>query len=62
MGDVVKFVAGLFLIAFLLVFTVPLLWLVIKLVAWLFGGVLVLSGWTILLILSVIAIFVMLAS
>lgn len=61
MGEIVKFVAGLFLIAFLLVFTIPLLWLVWKLFVWLFGGLLVFSGsiWFIIFIIAIIAIIIM---
>ena len=63
MGEVVKFVAGLFLIAFLLVFTIPLLWGAIKLFIWLFGGLFVfIDGWVVLLVISIIAIIVMLAN
>ena len=61
MGDIIKFVAGLFLIAFLIVFTIPLLWLVWKLFVWLFGGLLVFTGsiWFIIFIIAIIAIIIM---
>lgn len=61
MGEIVKFVAGLFLIAFLIVFTIPLLWLVWKLFVWLFGGLLVFTGsiWFIIFIIAIIAIIIM---
>lgn len=61
MGEIVKFVAGLFLIAFLLVFTIPLLWLVWKLFVWLFGGLLFFTGsiWFIIFIMAIIAIVIM---
>ena len=62
MGDILKFVASLFLIAFILVFAIPLIWLVIKLFVWLFGGMLVFIGisiWAIVIIVSIIAIIAM---
>jgi len=61
MGDIIKFVAGLFLIAFLLVFTLPLLWLVWKLFVWLFGGFLFFTGsiWFIIFIIAIIVIIIM---
>lgn len=40
MGDILKFVAISFLILLILVFAIPLLWLVIKMCIWLFGGML----------------------
>ena len=63
MGDILKFFAGLFLISFLLVFTIPLLWGAIKLFLLLFGGIFMyINGWLILFIISIIAIIVMLAN
>lgn len=38
MGEIIKFVAGTLLVLFLLAFTIPLLWLVVKLFVWVFGG------------------------
>lgn len=38
MGSLIKFVAGTFLVLFLLAFTLPLLWLVVKLFVWIIGG------------------------
>ena len=40
MGDILKFVAISFLILLILAFALPLLWWVIKLIGWLFGGML----------------------
>ena len=55
MGDILKFFAGLFLISFLLIFTIPLLWGAIKLFLLLFGGIFVyINGWLIVLIISII--------
>ena len=62
MGEILKFVVCLFLIALILVFAIPLIWLVIKLFVWLFGGLLVFTGisiWFIVLILAILAIIVM---
>lgn len=62
MGEILKFVACLFLIALILVFAIPLIWLVIKLFVWLFGGLLVFTGismWFIVLILAILAIIAM---
>ena len=50
MGDLIKIVAGILLVAFLLVFALPLIWLVIKMFVWLFGGLLMfLDGWFLIL-------------
>lgn len=63
MGEIVKFVAGLFLIGLLLVFAIPLLWGAIKLFIWLFGGLFIfIDGWVVLLIISIIAIIAMLSN
>ena len=62
MGEILKFVVCLFLIALILVFAIPLIWLVIKLFVWLFGGLLVFTGisiWFIVLILAILAIIAM---
>ena len=62
MGEILKFVAYLFLIALILTFAIPLIWLVIKLFVWLFGGLLVFTGisiWVIVLIIAIIAIIAM---
>lgn len=61
MTDILKFVACLFLIVLLLTFTTPLLWLVIHMIEWLFGGVFValfsaFSVWHIVLIMVIIAV------
>ena len=53
MGDILKFVATAFLILFILVFAIPLLWLVIKLFTWLFGGLAFLMGDALLVLLIV---------
>lgn len=62
MGELLKFVAYVFIIALILVFALPLIWLVIKLFIWLFGGLLAFTGisiWFIVLILAILAIIVM---
>lgn len=62
MGEILKFVAYLFLIALILTFAIPLIWLVIKLFVWLFGGLLVFTGisiWVIVFIIAIIAIIAM---
>lgn len=62
MGELLKFVAYVFIIALILVFAIPLIWLVIKLFIWLFGGLLAFTGisiWLIVLILAILAIIVM---
>lgn len=62
MGELLKFVAYVFIIALILVFALPLIWLVIKLFIWLFGGLLAFAGisiWFIVLILAILAIIVM---
>lgn len=62
MGELLKFVAYVFIIALILVFAIPLIWLVIKLFIWLFGGLLAFTGisiWFIVLILAILAIIVM---
>jgi hypothetical protein len=59
MGDILKFVAYLFLTVLILVFAIPLLWLVIHLFIWLFGGLLTFLGssiWLVVLVVSVIVI------
>lgn len=65
MGDVLKFVFVGFLILVVLALALPLLWLVIKLIGWLFGGALLLIGgdifWIIFIIGCVIALIKMLA-
>lgn len=40
MGEILRFVAISFLILLILALAIPLLWLVIKMVVWLFGGML----------------------
>lgn len=66
MGSILKFVAALFLIAFLLVFTIPLIWLVINLFGWMFGGFFEGGGsdilWIAIIVISVIGIIIMAAS
>ncbi len=69
MGDIIKFVAGALIVLLLLVFVIPLLWLVVKLFGWifggLFGGVIFLGGgliWILILIVSVVAIIALLSS
>lgn len=62
MGELLKFVAYVFIIALILVFAIPLIWLVIKLFIWLFGGLLAFTGisiWFIVLILAILAIIAM---
>lgn len=61
MGEILKFVAQLFLIALILVFAIPLIWLVIKMILWLSGGLLAFTGivWFIVLILAILAIVAM---
>jgi len=59
MGDILKFVATAFLILFILVFAVPLLWLVIKLFSWLFGGLVFLMGDALLVLLIVVGVVVL---
>lgn len=62
MGELLKFVAYVFIIALILVFAIPLIWLVIKLFIWLFGGLFAFTGisiWFIVLILAILAIIVM---
>ncbi|MBS7363543.1 MAG: hypothetical protein KIH03_07005 [Paludibacteraceae bacterium] len=62
MGELLKFVAYVFIIALILVFAIPLIWLVIKLFIWLFGGLLAFTGisiWFIVLILAIVAIIAM---
>ena len=61
MGGLLKFVCMVFLILLVLALAIPLLWLVIKMVCWLFGGMLaglVLGGgdilWILITIVSVI--------
>lgn len=56
MGDILKFVATAFLIVFILVFAIPLLWLVIKLFSWLFGGLVFLMGDALLVLLIVVGV------
>lgn len=56
MGDILKFVATAFLILLILVFAVPLLWLVIKLFSWLFGGLVFLMGDALLVLLIVVGV------
>ncbi len=56
MGDILKFVATAFLILFILVFAIPLLWLVIKLFSWLFGGLVFLMGDALLVLLIVVGV------
>ena len=69
MGEILKFVAISFLILLILAFAIPLLWLVIKLVVWLFGGMFVgLSFavgdifWLLILIVSIVFIIWCIAS
>ena len=62
MGELLKFVAYVFIIALILVCAIPLIWLVIKLFIWLFGGLRAFTGisiWFIVLILAIVAIIVM---
>ena len=61
MGGLLKFVCMMFLILLVLALAIPLLWLVIKMVCWLFGGMLaglVVCGgdilWILITIVSVI--------
>ena len=57
MGELLKFVFISFLILLILAVAIPLLWLVIKLVCWLFGGMLAgmcLAGGDILTILFIV--------
>lgn len=56
MGDILKFVATACLILFILVFAIPLLWLVIKLFSWLFGGLVFLMGDALLVLLIVVGV------
>lgn len=57
MGDLLKFVFISFLILIILALAIPLLWFVIKLVIWLFGGMftgMLLAGGDILTLLFII--------
>lgn len=60
MGEIIKIVAGITLVAFLLVFALPLIKLVIWLFGVLFGGLFTLLGgsigWILLFVVSVIVI------
>ena len=40
MGELIKIVAGIVLIAFLLIFGIPMVWAVIKMIGLFFGGML----------------------
>ena len=60
MGDILKFVATAVLILLILVFAVPLLWLVIKLFSWLFGGLVFLMGDALLVLLIVAGVVMLL--
>lgn len=66
MGDILKFIAITTLILFILAFALPLLWFVIHLAGWLFGGIFGALGssfiWIAIFVVSVIAIIVMLAN
>ena len=63
MGEILKFVAISFLILLILALAIPLLWLVIKMVVWLFGGMLAgitIAGgnaiWVLIFIVSIVII------
>ena len=65
MGSILKFIGITFLILLVLAFTIPLLWLVIHLIGWLFGDMFSNIGggnliWIFITIVSVIAIIKML--
>jgi len=64
MGSVLKFIAFTFIVLFILAFALPLLWLVIKEIGLLFGGLFLGIGgadllWIGVIIVSVIAIIIM---
>jgi hypothetical protein len=62
MGEILRFVAISFLILLILALAIPLLWLVIKMVVWLFGGMLAgitIAGdviWVLIFIVSIVVI------
>lgn len=63
MGEILRFVAISFLILLILALAIPLLWLVIKMVVWLFGGMLAgitIAGgdviWALIFIVSIVVI------
>lgn len=63
MGEILRFVAISFLILLILALAIPLLWLVIKMVVWLFGGMLagitIIGGdviWVLIFIVSIVVI------
>lgn len=65
MGSVLKFIAIVFLILLILAFALPLLWVVIKEIGLLFGGLFMGVGgtgliWLGVFVISIIAIIVML--
>ena len=69
MGDILKFIAISFLILLILAFALPLLWLVIKMFGWLFGGMLAglafAAGdivWLLVLIVSIVVIVLLMAN
>ena len=55
MGDLLKFIFFAFLIILILCFAIPLLWLVIKLIVWCFGGLFAGIGASVGLVIFVIA-------
>ena len=63
MGDILKFLTILLLIAIVLVFLIPIGWLVIKLFVWLFGGLVIVGAeifWIIFIIVCIILLIKML--
>lgn len=67
MGNVLKFIAFVFIALFILAFALPLLWLVIQEIGGLFGGFFMGIGgsdivWIGVFIISIIAIIVMLSN
>lgn len=62
MGELLKIVAYLLIICLMLVFALPLLWLVIKLIGWLFGGLLCLFSGTVLWVIIGIACIILIVS
>ena len=55
MGEILRFVAISFLILLILALAIPLLWLVLKMVVWLFGGMLA-GIWVLIFIVSIVVI------
>lgn len=58
MGSILKFFAILLLIGVVLVFLIPIAWLVIKLFTWLFGGMAFMIG-DILLFVFIVAVVIL---